>query len=93
MKPQYVYRIKVNENVLRQTFFTDFNIILALCIGIGVGSFFLLHMLDLTVRFFISIILIGAIVSISAIKIDNQKIYEVFPRFIKYLFRKKHVRF
>lgn len=92
LQPQRFYKIDIRSNVLRQVIFTDFNIACICIVLIFAAAFYLLRNQAFALKFFLALIISGSILLLVSTKVDNQKIYHVIPRAIKFMFKKKNVR-
>lgn len=87
-----IYKLKINENVLRQIIFTDRNIIILILVFISTfilfGFEFSMDLKILLVTLINTLFLVFA-----SIKIDRQPVHEILLRASKYLIRRKNVRY
>lgn len=91
-KRQSYYKLQWSQNIFRQVLFTDKNIIISLIVINWMIFLFGFKQLEFEFRFFTALIISGIIVLISQIEIDDQKLYEIIPRYLISLFKGKDYR-
>ena len=92
LTPQKLYKIKVNQNPIRQALLTNKIIIIVILSIITVLSFLIFQKFPLDQKLIKSILISSFVFFGLSIRIDGQNFYEIFYRGIMYLCRKKYER-
>ena len=88
-----VYKIKIRENILRQTIFTDRNIFVIVVVLSTSLVWKVLSETPIDLKIFISITLSGTALLIFTIKVDRQILIKLVPRIFNFWKSKKKIRY
>lgn len=92
MSPAKFYKVKLNQNSIFKTYFTHEYVIPIFITLSTLFSIFYLDAYTIHIRVFVNLIIFLSSTLILSTRIDEQSIYELLPRLILYLIRKKHVQ-
>lgn len=93
MEQVRVYKVKIQENVLRSIFFTDRNIVIGVIVIIDLLLFLILRRYSGHFFVFSAMIVDMLIIVLMNLQIDRQPVFVILKRFILYAIRKRNERF
>lgn len=93
MEQVRVYKVKIQENVLRSIFFTDRNIIIGVIVIIDLLLFLTLRKYSRHFFVFLTMTVDMFIIVLMNLRIDRQPVFVILKRFILYTIRRRNERF